>query len=145
MTHELSQPTRLQAARRERRKSRGQSLVEFAIVTPVLILMLAIAADFGRAFTAYITIGSAAREGASYGMQSTVNSTDTGGISAAALADASTIFGSSPSVSSTTGTDAYSYKYVQVTVSYSFSPILQIPPIPSTVRMQRVVRMRVLQ
>jgi Flp pilus assembly protein TadG len=130
--------------RRRRRASRGQSLVEFALLTPVLVMILALAADFGRAFTAYIAISSAAREGASYGSDSSTQATSSSGISAAALADAPTIWGAAPSVSSTTGTDAYGYTYVQVTVNYTFSPLTQVPPIPASIAMTRVVRMRVI-
>lgn len=127
-----------------RRSRRAQSLVEFALLAPVLALILAISADFGRALTAYIAISGAAREGATFGADSLTNSTNTSGISAAVLADTPTIWGVAPVVSSTTGTDSYGYRYVQVTVNYTFTPLLQVPPIPSSVAMSRVVRMRVI-
>ena len=112
------------------------------------MLVLALAADFGRAMTAYITISSAAREGASYGAMSLAQSTDTAGMRAAALADASTIWGTAPTVTiinTGAGTkDSWSYAYVEVRVNYTFTPIIRIPPIPNTVSMSRVVRMRVV-
>lgn len=43
---------------------RGQALVEMALVTPVLLLLLAGAVDLGRAWYSQITITNAAREGA---------------------------------------------------------------------------------
>jgi Flp pilus assembly protein TadG len=43
---------------------RGQSLVEMALVLPLLLLLLAGIIDFGRAFNNYIIITNAAREGA---------------------------------------------------------------------------------
>lgn len=46
------------------RKSRGQSLVEFALVLPVFLLCLAGALDLGRVFFANISLNNAAREGA---------------------------------------------------------------------------------
>jgi PKD repeat protein len=46
------------------RKSRGQSLVEFALVLPVFLVFLAAALDLGRVFYANITLNNAAREGA---------------------------------------------------------------------------------
>ncbi len=49
-----------------RRRSRGQELVEFALVLPLLILILFGAIDLGRVFHAAITITNAAREGARY-------------------------------------------------------------------------------
>ena len=46
------------------RDSRGQSLVEFALVlTPLLLLMLAIV-QFGLIFNGYVTLSNAVREGA---------------------------------------------------------------------------------
>jgi PKD repeat protein len=47
-----------------RRRTRGQSLVEFALILPVLLVMLAAALDLGRIFYAHITLNNAAREGA---------------------------------------------------------------------------------
>jgi PKD repeat protein len=50
--------------RSKREKSRGQSLVEFALVLPVFLVFLAAALDLGRVFFANITLNNAAREGA---------------------------------------------------------------------------------
>ena len=47
-----------------RRRSRGQALVELALVTPVLLLLLLGAVDLGRLFYARISVNNAAREGA---------------------------------------------------------------------------------
>jgi len=44
----------------------GAILVEFALVAPVLILVLVGCLDFARAINAYVTITSASREGARY-------------------------------------------------------------------------------
>lgn len=44
----------------------GATLVEFALVTPVLLVVLVACFDFARALNAYVTIASAAREGARY-------------------------------------------------------------------------------
>jgi hypothetical protein len=48
--------------------SRGQELVEFAIVLPLLLLIVFGVLDLGRLFHALITITNAAREGARYAM-----------------------------------------------------------------------------
>jgi Flp pilus assembly protein TadG len=45
-------------------RSRGQALVELALVTPVLMVLLLGAVDLGRLFYAKITVTNAAREGA---------------------------------------------------------------------------------
>lgn len=44
----------------------GATLVEFALVTPVLILVLVASLDFARALNAYVTITNASREAAHY-------------------------------------------------------------------------------
>lgn len=46
--------------------SEGVALVEFALVVPVLILLLVGILDTGRAINAYVTISNASREGAHY-------------------------------------------------------------------------------
>jgi len=49
---------------RGRRRSRGQALVEFALVLPVLLLFFAAALDGGRLFYAQVSLSNMAREGA---------------------------------------------------------------------------------
>lgn len=50
--------------RRHRDADRGQSLVEFALVLPMLLVLLLGLADFGRVFAAGITVEAAARNAA---------------------------------------------------------------------------------
>lgn len=47
-------------------KQRGQSLVEFALVLPLLILLLGGVLELGRLFFAYVAVTDAAAEGATY-------------------------------------------------------------------------------
>ena len=49
-----------------KRSERGSNLVEFALVAPVLIVILFGIADVGRAFYDYISMTNAVREGARY-------------------------------------------------------------------------------
>ncbi|MGK2851942.1 MAG: PKD domain-containing protein [Candidatus Limnocylindrales bacterium] len=49
---------------RRRPRSRGQSLVEFALILPIMLLFLAAVVDLGRVFYATISLNNAAREGA---------------------------------------------------------------------------------
>ena len=56
-----------------RARRRGQALVEFALIVPVMLLLLVIAIDFGRLFFSYIQISNAAREGAAYGAHAPTN------------------------------------------------------------------------
>jgi Flp pilus assembly protein TadG len=49
-----------------KRSERGANLVEFALVAPVLVILLLGIADVGRAFYDYISLTNAVREGARY-------------------------------------------------------------------------------
>jgi Flp pilus assembly protein TadG len=55
---------RRRALRASGHKSRGQALVEFALVIPLFLLMMVALFDLGRAVFAYNTLTNAAREGA---------------------------------------------------------------------------------
>lgn len=46
------------------KREEGQSLVEFALVLPILLLLIVAIVDFGWVFMAKITVNNAAREGA---------------------------------------------------------------------------------
>ncbi|MFZ7943942.1 TadE/TadG family type IV pilus assembly protein [Neobacillus sp. 19] len=46
------------------KSEKGQSLVEFALILPLLVMLLFGIVDFGRAFHAYLTIDHAGREAA---------------------------------------------------------------------------------
>lgn len=50
--------------RRQRRGRRGQALVEFALILPVLLLLVLGLVDFARAWNVFQVITDAAREGA---------------------------------------------------------------------------------
>jgi Flp pilus assembly protein TadG len=60
-------PNRHAVRTTKKTRSRGQGLVEFALVLPILLVIFAAAADFGRAFYAYVAIENAVKEGALYG------------------------------------------------------------------------------
>ncbi len=115
------------------RQERGQEVVEFAILLPVLIWMLFGMLDFGRVYFSAITITNAARVGARYGI---IYPDDTGGITAAAQAEAqgsgvdltdatvSTIELSCPDSLTPTALPCDSGTPVRVTITYRFSLIL---------------------
>ncbi len=52
----------------QREYTRGQDLIEFALILPLLLLLLTGIMEFGLAIMAYNTVANAAREGARYGI-----------------------------------------------------------------------------
>jgi Flp pilus assembly protein TadG len=61
-----SSDRRVLAACGRRRRSRGQSLVEFALVLPVMLLLLLFGVDFGRVFFGWVELNNVVREAANY-------------------------------------------------------------------------------
>ncbi len=58
---------------------RGQSLIEWALILPALLLVLMVIVDLGRVTYTYSALFNAAREGARYAI---IHPTDTSGIAA---------------------------------------------------------------
>lgn len=141
MRHRLAQ---LQQLMNPRASSGGQGLVELALITPLLILILLGTVDFGRVMSASIQVTNAAREGAFFGARSMDNAQDANAIEAAALADSGNIFGITPDVDSDVGTDADGYDTVEVTVSYTFQTLVPYPLIPNEVDLAKTVTMRII-
>jgi Flp pilus assembly protein TadG len=61
-------------AKNTRRKERGQSMVEFALTAPMLIVLLLGLVEMGHAFNSYMTIVAASRDSARLGAQLGVTS-----------------------------------------------------------------------
>lgn len=104
---------------------RGQSITEFAVLAPVLILLLVAALDIGRAYNAYVSLTNAAREGASYGaLNDPQGATYLADVKNHAVAEAGSITISpgnvtvacTPSPCST----AHNGDQIRVTISYNF-------------------------
>ena len=72
--------------KKSKQPSRGQSLVEMALVLPIIIMLMLGLLDFGRAFYTLVALRDAADEGASY---ASIKPSDTAGIQQRA-AEAST-------------------------------------------------------
>lgn len=79
-----------------RHRSRGQAMVEFALVFPLFILLLAGMIDFGMGLYSYMTIINAARDGARLGATACSAGPCTGSVTARVTAAAS---GLNPTVS----------------------------------------------
>ena len=93
----LSDPPRRRLTRRES----GGSVIEVALLAPVLMLIFFGMIDLGRWVFLGIEVSSAARAGAQFGAQSLANAYNTAGVQAAAQADVPDIPGLSVTPSTT--------------------------------------------
>src|ERR1700677_3136360 len=133
--------------RSSRNSQRGASIIEVALMTPFLLLLVIGVIDFGRAFYDGIELENAARAGAAYGA---INPTDTAGMVTTAKSDAADISsvtatasygcmcsdGTSSSASCTPTpswtSSARQVNYVQVNTSYTYTPFLPWPGVPAS-------------
>jgi Flp pilus assembly protein TadG len=74
--HCLRRVRRFTRLRRTVNDERGVQLVELAIVIPILVMLFATTAEFGRYFYEYTTLAKASRAGARYLATAAVNSTE---------------------------------------------------------------------
>jgi Flp pilus assembly protein TadG len=152
----------------------GQSLLEVALLTPMLLALLLGAIELGRYAYISILVGNAARAGAAYGAQSLALSIDVAGITTAADNDfqnngqnisklsvnpvvttcgcdsgGTVTLASSCSThgNSTAGTcgSGHWVVMVSVTASGSFTPIFNYPGIPNSLNVSNTATLRVAQ
>ena len=137
-------------------KDEGSSMVELALVTPMMVLLLFAAIDFARAYYLSTELVGAAHAGAEYGI---TNHTDTAGMKAAAQADAPDVSnltvttptwgcecsdgtGSSASCS-TKPTCTYNMVYwVKVNASATYTSIYPWNGIPSRITITQIATVR---
>jgi Flp pilus assembly protein TadG len=139
---------------------RGQSYVELAFALPVLVLILVVAADFGRLFYTYVEVINAARAGAQYGSNSVITAADATGMKAAATQDGAnvpnltvtanqctcgTATASIPKCASTFCANDPQGNYVVVNAQAPFSTITKYPGVPSSVTLKSQAVMQVQQ
>lgn len=137
-------------------RRRGSALVEFALMTPFLLLLLAGVLDYGQALSKATRIANAARIGAQYGSSSIARSSDTAGIQAAAVNSAPGFSGLSvssvqfcqcpggtPVSCSGSCGSGKRLMYVQVTVSATSATIFSYSGLPFTGNISRRATMRV--
>jgi Flp pilus assembly protein TadG len=148
----------------------GQSLVEVALLTPLLLALLVGGIELGRYAYVAILVGNAARAGAAYGAQSLPQSVDTTDIKTAADNDfqnngqnvsdltvtSSTSCGCDNGgtvtlATSCTGTGAgtcaagHWVVMVSVTASGTFNSLFSYPGIPKSITVSRTSTIRVAQ
>lgn len=145
--------------RRTRSKGeRGQSLVETALVVPVLVTMLVGAVEMGRVVYAAINVANAAKAGAQYGGENGYTAQDTTGIATAASNEAPTLTvttASSTSCSCSDGTsstclnsdcaNSHIEETVTVNTSATVSATIRLPGLPNTYTVKGQSIQRVLQ
>lgn len=146
-------------------RRRGSVTVELALSVPMLMLMMAGAADFARLFYHAVTLDNASNTGAFYGAQNVVLSADYAGMVLVAKEDAQDL----TAVSATpdrfcdcpnkTEVDCFTGKctgfyggtglygtprsYTKVAVEQTFEPLLPWPGIPNPVVVRDTAFMRV--
>ncbi len=132
------------------RRRFGLAAVELAVALPMLCFVSAATIDFARVAYYEQAVANFARNGAlwaAYQSNTAVapsnafTSTYTS-IDEAALADASN-FGTAPTITNASGTDASGNAYVRVTASYNFSTVLNYPGIPASFTITRSATMAV--
>ena len=144
------------------RRQRGQSLVEFALVLPILLLVLVGTIEIGRFSYYSILVSNAARAGAVYGAQNLATAADFTGIQTAAKNDGQNVAGltiDTPVVfcgctnaSLTTACPAsgcalpnHPLVYIQVTARGSFNALFSYPGVPASINVVSTEQMRVAQ
>ncbi len=118
------------------RSQKGSSLIEFAIILPILMLVTLAVIDLGRAYATDLFLMSSAREGAYYLMQ---NPQDTAG-AIQQTTDALEDYGIPVEDVTVTATPAGSGDMVTVSVSYDFPLLFGFLPF-STVPLDITVSM----
>jgi Flp pilus assembly protein TadG len=134
----------------------GQTVVEVALLLPLLLLLLVGVIEIGRYAYFDILISNAARAGAQYGAQSLIQAADVAGIRTAAQNDglaamtitatqqcgcAAGALGGCP----TGAVCPQPLVYVQVTATDRYNSLFRYPGIPRSLRLTSTVTMRVSQ
>lgn len=137
----------------------GMAFIELAFVTPIFLILLLGAAEFGRLTYLAIEVSGAARAGVQYGAQSHTTAEDTAGMQTAATNDAANVSGitatasnscvcSDGTASTCLPTDCSSSRiieYVQVNTSASVAPMFTYPGLNTTLTLTGRAVMRVEQ
>ncbi len=150
--HESAQAAQGKRRRRSLRRffgdKRGQSLVEFGLLLPILVLLVLGAIDFGRVYFAYVSVTNGARNGADYAASHCSLSCDEDGIRNAVVADTSDLLNTSstnPAISVLNDLDSQGRLQTHVTVNYTFSTLFPWPGIPDSIDVARTVTARIAE
>jgi Flp pilus assembly protein TadG len=142
------------------RQEHGAALVELALATPLLLILIVGVVDFARVFYLGMQVTDAARAGAQYGSSPAVNFNATTTQTRAQTASPQ----SAPTIATpvevcacvndatapttltagacTAACADHRTVFVSVTASKAFSPIMRFPGVPSSVTISRTVTLR---
>ena len=140
-------------------EERGQSLFEFAILTPVVLILLIGAIEIGRLAYLSILVNNAAHAGVQFGAQNLATAADNTGMQNAALNDGQNIAGltatashfcscadgSSSSCQPSDCAGSHRLVYVQVNTTGQFQSLFSYPGFPSSYTVNGQAVMRVAQ
>jgi Flp pilus assembly protein TadG len=120
---------RVQAAK-GRKRERGTSAVEFALIMPVFLLLIIGVAELSRAIWIYGTVAHAAREGTRYAMvRGAENKQPATAVDVETYVQERAGYGSSTQVITTWQPDNKPGSIVQVSVQYEFKSVASLLPI----------------
>ncbi|MHB8375361.1 MAG: TadE/TadG family type IV pilus assembly protein [Dehalococcoidia bacterium] len=131
------------------RGDRGQSIVEFALTLPILLVIVLGAVDYGRVYYRNVQVAQAARNGAAYASINPPNSNQQNGNFQQQMAGA-TFAGSDLAASGATVTvvqsaDQSGGQDVQVDVQQQFSTLVRWPLLPTSFQLHASAQSKVLQ
>ena len=136
---------------------RGAAIVEFALILPVLMLLLMGTIDFSRVMYTAMALTNAARAGVQYGSQSLGASGDLSGMQTAALNAASPDIGAvtatatrtcgcngaTPTVAACTQVCAGTLRvFCSVTTAKTFTTVMRYPGVASSLSLSRTAELR---
>jgi Flp pilus assembly protein TadG len=136
----------LRAVAREtcgRTAERGQSIAEFALILPFLLILVLGAVDYSRVYYQDVQVLHAARNGAAFASASTTNAANHTGIHDAAL-DGVTL-PATPAVNDALVGDSSGGQSVQVSVQSQYGTLIAWPGLPHSITLKHTVEAKVLQ
>lgn len=120
----------------------GAVTVELAVLLPLILFLAAVGVDYARVFSRAMILETASRNACVYASQDPVKAADTAGIQVVAQKDLTDV-SPTPTVDSTVYTGADGLTYVRVTVSMTFTTVMNFPGVPSSTTLSRSTDMRV--
>ena len=112
------------------RSESGQSLIELAVLLPILLTLTLGVFDFALIYNTYVGIVNAANVGATYAATSPAAASNLSAITAAALGESNVWrCTSQPAVTRTPSLDPYGFSMISVTVSCQVDNLIAIPAV----------------